>query len=143
MASMTEMFPLERMLNQLTELYQQILLNQDKNMTLDPQTTEALQRLSREIEEMSQHTEMEAARMGVSPELIKQTILGPQNHLPKDIQNILEKSQQLKGQIEGCRNVLKTIMKKQKEEKKAGKNTSKKRKDKFKKLGGKDGWIPS
>lgn len=140
---MREMLTLERILNQVTDLYQQILINQDKSMTPSPEILEDIRRLAREIEDMSRFTDMEIARMGISPQMIKKTIFGPKSQLSPDMQNLLEKSQYLKSQLEGCRNILKEIMKKHKAEKPANKKlSSEKRKDKFKNVGGKKGWIP-
>lgn len=138
---MKETLPLERILNQLTDLYHQILSNQEKNLTISPETIEAIKTLSGAIEEISKNTDMEIARMGVTSEMIKQTILGPKTQVSQELQDLLEKSQYLKGQLEGCRNVLKDIMKKQKDKKSLDK-AGEKRKDKFKNVGGKKGWIP-
>lgn len=136
---MNDTRPLHIILSQLTELYNQILTNQNKTLTFTPEIIENINRLSKEIEAMSQFTEMEAARMGITDEMIKNTILGAKPAGNPEIKNLLERSLQLKGQIEGCRNILKEIMKKQKEEHKVN---AKKRKDKFKNIGGKEGWIP-
>lgn len=144
MATMNEMQPLERLLQQITELYLQILSNQEKNLSVTPETLQRIQILSQEIDEIVSITNMELARAGISPELIKQTILGPKNQLPKDIKNLLEKSQYIKNQLVGCRNILNDAIKKQKDEKTSGgkRREAKKRKDKFKNIGGKEGWIP-
>lgn len=139
MGTMSEMHFLERILNQLTELYVQILSNQNKNLSVTPAMKDRIERLSKEIDEISHFTDMQADLMGIRPETIKRTILDPNSHLPVEIQQLLKKSSHLKGQVEGCRNILKEIIKKQKEE---NKNDSKKRRGKFKNVGGKDGWIP-
>ena len=62
-------------------------------------TKPKIQVLSQEIEEISRVTESEIARAGISPELIKQTILGTKSQLPPDIKNLLEKSQFIKNQL--------------------------------------------
>ncbi len=143
MAIMKETLPLDRILDQLTDLYEQILSNQDKKIITSPETVEALHRLSREIDEISQQTDIEIARAGISPEMIRKTILGPKTQLPVNIQNLLDRSQRLKGQLEGCRNILKDAMKLQKESQAiGGSRATEKRRDKFKKLGSKKGWIP-
>lgn len=134
---MKETQQLEIIVNQLTDLYNQILNNQNKNLSVSPETLAAIRRLSKTIEEIALLTDMEIAQRGISSEKIKQIILGPKSDLPSDIQNLLERSQYLKGQLEGCKNVLKDVMKKQKEAKRATK-----RKDKFKNIGGTKGWIP-
>lgn len=143
MVIMSEILPLEQILNQLTEMYHQILSNQNKNLTISPETLKVLKRLTDELDEFARVTDLEIARMGISPEIIRKTILGPKSQLPPDIQIFLEKSLYLKGQLQGCRNILKKIMKKQKGETPAGKRRlMEKRKDKFKNIGGKNGWIP-
>lgn len=143
MAIMREIIPLENLLSQLTEMYHQILYNQDKKPLITPETLEALQRVSRELEEISRLTNLELARAGISQETIQKTLLEPKSQLPPDIQNLLEKAQYLKNQLQGCKNILKEIMKQQKKEKvNKGKRFSEKRKDKFKNVGGKKGWIP-
>lgn len=140
---MNEILPLERLLNQLTELYVQILSNQDKNIIVTPEILERVKVLSQEIEEISRITDIEIARAGLSPELIKKTILGSKTQLPPHVKNLLEKSQFLKSQLVGCRNILKEAIKKQKSEQATDKKLAvKKRKDKFKNVGGKEGWIP-
>lgn len=134
---MKETFQLELMLSQLSDLYSQILDGQNKKLSVSPETLEDIRRLTKIIEEISKLTDQELANRGISSETIKLMILGPKSNMPIDIQSLLEKSQYLKSQLEGCRNVLKEVIKKQKEAKKAGK-----RKDKFKNIGGTKGWIP-
>ncbi len=129
-----EMLPLERILNQLNEFYQYILDNQDKDLTVSPEILENIHRLSREVEEISRHTENELVNRGVSSEVLNNTIYGPKSQLPVDIKNLLERALYLKSQLEGCRNVLKDAIQKQSEQKK--KRRSKKGK-------GRDGWIPA
>ena len=48
---------------------------------------------------------MEIAHAGISSEMIKKTIFGPKSQLPQDLKNLLERSQKLKSQLEGCRNI--------------------------------------
>lgn len=138
MVIMNESSDLEVLLNQLSNLYQQILTNQNKKMTISPEIREAVQKVSREIENIQRETDLGIARQGVTAEMLKKTILGPKSQIPSDLQDLLKKSQFLKSQLEGCRNTLKDTIKKQKEEK----GLTKKRQEKFKNLGGKKGWIP-
>lgn len=139
---MREIIPLEQMLDQLTQLYNQILSNQNKKLLISQEMVQEIHRLARDIRAISQITEEEAARRGLSQNFIRQTVLGPKNELPPDIQNLLERAQYLKSQLEGCKNTLKDIIKKQKEEKRGKHGAAKKRKDKFKNIGAKNGWIP-
>lgn len=132
---------LENLLSQVFAMYQEILANQNKNIVLTPDTIAALKFLSAQIEEISKMTEAEMNIRGIDQESLKKTVLAPDDHIPADIKDLLQKSLQLKSQLEGCRNVLKDIKKKQNEGKKLQQG-SKKRKDKFKKIGGKEGWIP-
>lgn len=139
---MEELAPLENMLNKLTELYELVLSNQAKSLEIPPEITEAVSRLAKEIDELSKVTNQELMRAGISQETIQETIYGSKSQLPPDVQNLLIKSQQLKLQVEGCQNVLRDIIKKQKEDAKIQQGTGQKRKDKFKNIGSKKGWIP-
>jgi hypothetical protein len=141
MAIMKPISFLEQILSQVTFLYQYLLSNQHKEMDSRPEIKEAIQRLSRQIQEISHMTDTEASRMGISQEELRKTILESKDHLPPDLQNFLEKTQYLKSQLEGCRNVLKAATEKQKEERK-NKQLGDKRKEKFNHVGGKKGWIP-
>lgn len=132
---------LEDLLSQVLAMYQQILANQNKDIVLTPDTIAALKFLSAQIEEISRMTEAEMAVRGINQEALKAIVLAPDDHLPADIKDLLQKSLHLKSQLEGCRNVLKEIKKKQNEEKKLNQRSNK-RKDKFNKIGGKEGWIP-
>lgn len=141
---MKNLLPLEILLNQLMELYHQILDNQKKQLKISPENKLAIERIAREIRAISQVTDQEISRHGLDPEMINKTILGSKKTLPSDVQKLLEKSQYLKSQIYGCKNVLKEIIKKQKKEKteKNSRILAEKRQSKFKKVGGKKGWIP-
>lgn len=139
---MKQTIVLEKLLQQVMELYQTILTNQDKTLELSPEIKLAIRTLAQQIEDISQMTDHEVAKLGLSQEQLKKTILEPNAKMNPELQTLLEKSNYVKGQLEGCRNVLKDIMKKQKEEKSHQKGMGDKRKDKFKNVGGKKGWIP-
>ena len=139
---MNNLSPLQNMLAQLNEFYQLILANQSKKIVVTPEIKEAVEYLAKQVELLTQVTEEEMKRLGVTKEALNKTIYGPKDQLPLELRNLLNKSQELKCQLEGCQTVVNKIIKKQKEEEKLKKGQGAKRKDKFKNVGGKKGWIP-
>lgn len=139
---MKDLSPLEIILSQLNDFYEYIILNQDKKIEITPEVKQAVDQLSKEVARVADMTQDELTKAGISKTELDTTILGSKSQLTPELKDFLMKTQQLKCQLEGCQNVVKGIIKKQKETELLQKGTGSKRKDKFKQLGSKKGWIP-
>jgi tRNA C32,U32 (ribose-2'-O)-methylase TrmJ len=132
---------LDILLNRLMELYQIVLDNQKKKLKITPEIEDMLRALMGQIHQISEVTDQELDKAGIDQNEIKKMINQPEAHVSSDLKQILEKSNYLKKEIQGCRNVLKNLSKAHKK----GVTQSeavKKRQDKFKNIGSKKGWIP-
>lgn len=132
---------LNTILDQLSAMYAYIIENQKNKVKITPEIQEVLRIFSSKIDEISKITDQEIARAGLKREGLDATIYGLNKEISPEIKKILKKALFLKKEIVGCQNVVKKHSKQRKEEaaKKGGPN---KRKDKFKNIGSKKGWIP-
>jgi hypothetical protein len=132
---------LNKMLNQLREMYDIIIDNQNTPIILTPALRESIIRLSQKVQEICYMTDREIARAGMTRAQINEIIA---NHdkgidMPPKVRQLLSRASELKIDLDGCRNVLKESLNNQK---KAANAKGKKRKDSFKKIGSKKGWLP-
>jgi len=140
---MKQRHPFEQLLDQITDLLALTEENKRKVSSgkLDPAIQDKLDQVEKDVELFHKITQNAIKKSGINQEVLDQNIGNPPDNLPSKERKILERAQKLKKELESEERkwaIKKSIVKRQ--EKKA-KTIGKKRKKKFKRLGG-EGWMP-
>lgn len=102
---------------------------------------EQLDELEKGVELFRKITDEAVKRSGVDEELVQKTIHNPTQELERSDKKILDKAKMLRGELENIEREFARKTHAVKLQKKKNKTAGKKRKKKFKRLGG-QGWMP-
>jgi hypothetical protein len=144
---MPEENPLERMLNQLADLFKMVEDAKEKPLAerITPEIRARLDHVRELVEKFSQVNADFFQKAGVKEEDLQKTILGNTPNLSPKQKKVIEFSKKLKKEVEIARRQLITATPEEKLMYNLDKQTASdiaKRKKKFKRMGGGGNWMP-
>lgn len=131
---------LENLIYQLNQLYQLVIDTQKKQLVVTPEMYSRISNLRKVVGEVADMTKDEMRKAGLTQEMINKTLASSNEKIPPKLKDLINQTKELKKEVEGCQNVLKPHLEGPKKNSK--KSFGEQRKDKFKKMGGKKGWMP-
>jgi len=136
--------PFEDIFEQISDLLSLAQENEGKALSdekLPEGLEEQLDELEKGVELFRKITDEAVKRSGIDEEMVDKTIHRPSTELGRSDKKILEKAKKLKGELENIEREFARKTQAVKLHKKKAKTAGKKRKKKFKRLGG-QGWMP-
>jgi hypothetical protein len=136
--------PFENIFEQISDLLSMTHEKSEKPLSeekLDENIGKQIDELEKGVEIFRKITDEALKRSGIDEENLKKTIRNPSAELLGKDKRILEKAKKLRGELEAIEREYARKSQVVKLQKKQSKTAGKKRKKKFKRLGG-QGWIP-